>query len=47
MRVQEHLIEVLLIVKRVLSFKQLIELEDRLIERFDVLVLDSHPELIG
>ena len=46
MLVQERLVQVLLIVERALSLEQLVELVDSLVEGLDILILDSHSELI-
>ena len=46
MLVQEHLVQVLLIVEGALSLEQLVELVDSFVEGLDILILDGHSELI-
>ena len=47
MLVQEHLIQVLLVVERVLSLEEFIELVDGFVKGFNVLILDIDSEFIA
>jgi hypothetical protein len=46
MRVKEHLVKILLIVKRVLSLEEFIEFVDRLVKALNALILHVHSQLV-